>query len=117
METTSGGCVTVHGMHLKFTDAPNLTVALWLGDQMIMLFFFAATNTVTDILIAHIFGSLSCTWIEGYEGFQDPHKAKWLSTRIVSVYIHRWSALKGFFPRPCTVLFAVFINKSCRVNS
>lgn len=73
-----------------------LTVALLLGDQMITL-FPAETNTVTDILVAQIFGSFSCTWIEGYEGFQDPHKAKWLSTRIVPLDIHIWSALKEFF--------------------
>lgn len=74
----------------------HLIVAFLSGGQMITI-FPAETNTVTDILVAHIFGSFSCTWIEGYEGFQDPHKAKWLSTRIVPLYIRRWSALKEFF--------------------
>lgn len=40
-------------MHMNFTDAPNLTVALLLGDQMIMLFLLQQIR-VTDILIAQI---------------------------------------------------------------
>lgn len=95
--------VTVHGVRLKCMDAPYLTAAL-LGGQMVIL-FSAETNTVMDILVAQIFGSLSCTWIEGYEGFQDPHKAKWLSPRIDHPQM---VSFKGIFSMPMHCVICSF---------
>ena len=67
------------------------------------IIFSTIIATVLDILVAQILGSLSFNWIEAYEGFQHSHKAKWLSRRVVPIYIRRWSALKGIPRCPCTV--------------
>lgn len=73
---------------MKLMDAHDLTVALLPGSQMIIL-FSAITNAVTDILAAQILGSLSFNCTEGYAGFQDSHKVKRLSRRVVPIYIPR----------------------------